>query len=446
MSLSRQLHDALRLCRESLPVAPTCYWIAFSGGMDSHVLLHAMSIVKDSLNIDLRAVHVDHGLQAESEGWRRHCDAVCQQLNIPLTLLEADASAAKGESPEAAARDARYAAFAKLLGENEVLLTAQHSRDQAETLFLQLLRGAGPRGMAAMPKLTSLGRGYLCRPLLNVSYPVLENYASEQTLKWIEDPSNQEYCFDRNRLRHDVLPRLRERWPSLDATASRVAAQQAEAQQLLVELAEQDSAGLVDAVGSLDMLGVAELTMARQRNVLRHWLTQQEMNLPSSRQLAQLQKDMFTAATDRNPCVSWSGVEVRRYRDRLYAMNPLAEVDSSLRFVWQPGQALVLPRFAGTLLSHQVVGHGIALETHENKQFELRFRHGGENCRPQGKAHHTSLKKLFQKAGIPPWQRHRTPLIYVDDELAAIPGLCICEPFVATGNMTGFELDWQPAK
>lgn len=442
----RQLHDAISLCSDGLSVPPACYWIAFSGGMDSHVLLHAMSACREDLNIDLRAVHVDHGLQSESQDWIQHCQTICDDLNIPLTILKVDARAAKGESPEAVARDARYAAFIELIAENEILLTAQHARDQAETLFLQLLRGAGPRGLSAMPQVTKLGQGSLCRPLLNTSYLDLQNYAEQQNLKWIEDPSNQHRRFDRNRLRHDVMPKLRKRWPSLDSTISRVAAQQAETQQLLVELAEQDSEGLLDSAGSLAMLGVAELSVARQRNVLRHWLSGQGMNLPSARQLEQLQRDMFNAAVDRNPCISWKGVEVRRYRERLYAMSPLAEVDNSLRIDWQPGHTLVLPNYAGTLLSHSVTGRGVSLAGHSDNQMQLRFRHGGENCRPEGKSHHTSLKKLFQKAGIPPWQRSRTPLLYVDNELAAVPGLCICEPFVAIGKMSGFELDWQPAK
>lgn len=442
----RQLHDAIRLCSEGLSMPPVCYWVAFSGGMDSHVLLHAMSVCRENFNIDLRAVHVDHGLQSESQDWIKHCETICHDLNIPLTVLKVDARAAKGESPEAAARDARYTAFAELIAKNEFLLTGQHGRDQAETLFLQLLRGAGPRGLSAMPQITELGKGYLCRPLLSSSYESIKAYAAEQTLQWIEDPSNQQRDFDRNMLRHDVMPKLRERWPSLDTTVSRVAAQQAETQQLLVELAEQDSEGLLDANGSLAMLDVAELSSARQRNVLRHWLSQQGLNLPSARQLEQLQRDMFNAAADRNPCISWRGVEVRRYRDRLYAMSPLTQVDNSLRLDWQPGKTLVLPNYVGTLLSHSVTGRGISLAGRSDNQMQLRFRHGGENCRPQGKSHHTSLKKLFQKAGIPPWQRNRIPLLYVDNELAAVPGLCICEPFVATGKMSGFELDWQPGK
>ncbi len=443
---SQQLHDAIRSCSLRLTVKPTCYWVAFSGGMDSHVLLHALSTCREDIDADVKAVYVNHGLQKKSQSWAHHCETICQQLNIPLTILQVNAKPVKGESLEAAARTARYAAFEKLITNNEVILTAQHQRDQSETVFLQLLRGAGTRGLSAMPELASLGKGQLFRPLLNMSYASLQTYAQQQELQWIEDPSNQHTRFDRNLLRKEVLPVLRERWPSLDSTVSRVASQQAEAQQLLTELAMQDSEHLIDMAGSLAMSGLTELSAARQRNVLRYWLETLSMRPPSAKKLLQLQHDMFSAAEDRNPCIEWSGVEVRRYRERLYAMNPLSNIDENLSIDWQPGETLVLPASLGTLCSHSVKGSGVFLEQSVNYPTRLKFRHGGETCQPAGKTSHTSLKKLFQEAGIPPWQRSRTPLIYVGDELAAVAGLCICEPFVASGEMTGFELDWRPAE
>ena len=442
---SGQLHDAISSCRRCLPVIPVRYWVAFSGGMDSHVLLHAISDMRDTLQAELHAVHVNHGLQAQAVDWAVHCRQTCQQLDIPLTIIDVNAAHERGQSPEAAARDARYAALAELLVEGDVLMTGQHARDQAETFLLQSLRGAGPRGLSAMPSMSTLGKGYLIRPLLSVSYENLEAYAEKQGLEWVDDPSNTDIGFDRNYLRRTVMPGLRERWPSLDATLSRVASQQAETELLLAEMAQQDSEGLIDRASSLDMPGVSALSLPRQRNVLRYWLSELGLALPSSRKLEQLQRDMFNAAEDRNPHIEWQGVEVRRYRGRLYAMRPLGEFDDNVRLDWKPGKPLVLPGEAGKLLSRPVQGGGVCLGVDEDLHAELRFRHGGESCRPQGKNHHTSLKKLFQQAGIPPWQRNRTPLLFVGDELAAIPGLCICEPYVAAAGKTGFELDWQPA-
>jgi len=438
---SQQLHEALRSCSLRLSLQPTCYWVAFSGGMDSHVLLHAMAQCRAEMNIQVKAVYVEHGLQSDSHLWAEHCETVCQAYDIPLTILHVDAVAKKGESPEAAARKARYDALASVVSENDVMLTAQHERDQSETVFLQLLRGAGTRGLSAMPALTRLGKGHLYRPLLNVAYSALQDYAQQQALQWVDDPTNQQRRFDRNLLRHDVMPLLRKRWPSLDTTVLRVASQQAEAQQLLAELAEHDSEALIDESGTLAILGLIELSAIRQRNVLRYWLENRDMRPPSAKKLAQIQHDAVNAAKDRRPCVSWSGCEVRRYRDRLYAMNPLKDLDNHLSIDWQPGKTLVLPASSGTLLSRPVTGHGVIIQG----QSTLKYRRGGERCQPAGKMGHTSLKKLFQEAGIPPWQRNRTPLVYVGDELAAVAGLCICEPFVASGEMTGFELEWQPA-
>jgi len=438
---SLQLHEALRSCSSRLNVKPSCFWVAFSGGMDSHVLLHAIAQCRENMDATVKAVYVEHGLQAESQAWATHCKAVCHRYDISLTVLQVDATANKGESPEAAARTARYAAFKTLMSKNDVMLTAQHERDQSETVFLQLLRGAGTRGLSAMPELTQLGKGHLYRPLLNISYKSLQNYATDHSLEWINDPSNEQRRYDRNLLRLDVMPLLRERWPSLDATVLRVATQQAEAQQLLAELAEQDSEKLIEAAGTLIISGLRELSVIRQRNLLRFWLEKQGMQPPSAKKLAQLQYEAINAAEDRNPCVSWRGCEVRRYRDRLYAMSPLKKVDSNLILDWHPGQAVVLPDSSGTLLSRSVTGNGVNIR----QAATLKYRRGGERCQVAGKAGHTSLKKLFQEAGIPPWQRKRTPLVYVGDELAAIPGLCVCEPFAASGEMAGFELEWRPA-
>lgn len=438
---SSQLHAAIRSCSLQLAIIPTTYWVAFSGGMDSHVLLHAIATCRNTIDADLKAVYVDHGLQSESSDWAEHCKTICQQLDISLTILQVDATVSKGESPEATARTARYDALETLVSINDVMLTAQHERDQSETVFLQLLRGAGTRGLSAMPELSRLGKGHLFRPLLNVGYLDLQAYAQQHGLQWIEDPSNLESRFDRNLLRQHVLPVLRERWPSLDTTVLRVASQQAEAQQLLLELAEQDSSTLIDSKGSLMVSGLLMLSAARQRNLLRYWLEHLGMRPPSAKKLAQLQHDVLSAAEDRNPCVSWLGCEVRRYRDRLYAMPPLVNFDNYLILDWQPGKTLVLPVLPGTLLSRSVKGQGVLL----SGKATLQFRRGGERCQPAGKTSHTSLKKLFQEAGIPPWQRNRTPLVYVGNELAAVAGLCICEPFAASGEMSGFELDWRPS-
>ena len=212
---------------------PPSYQVAFSGGLDSLVLLHALCALRGRLAAGVAAVHVHHGLHSDADEWDAHCQQVCDELGVAYTLLRVDGRPATGESPEAAARDARYRALAEWLPAGHCLLTAQHQDDQAETLLLQLLRGSGVSGLAAMPVMTGLGAGHHLRPLLEMTRPALHHYATAHALRWIEDPSNQSSAYDRKYLRHQVLPRLRERWPAVSSSLSRSAAHCAEASALL---------------------------------------------------------------------------------------------------------------------------------------------------------------------------------------------------------------------
>ncbi|NNG13790.1 MAG: tRNA lysidine(34) synthetase TilS, partial [Gammaproteobacteria bacterium] len=408
MTPSRLL-QALHECLAARPLAacepnahPKRFIVAYSGGLDSHCLLHLLSTCREQLAVSIEAVHVHHGLQADADRWAEHCQQVCQQLDVPLTMLHVTARAAKGESPEAAARTARYAALREVIKQGDVLLTAQHRDDQAETLLLQLFRGSGSRGQASMPRQRPFAEGEHWRPLLDVSRDELRHYAEQQQFNWEEDPSNQDINFDRNYLRHEVMPVLHRRWPAIDETLGRVASQQAENENLLEILAAQDMRGMLDAEHSLSVTGLNGLDEARQRNVLRLWVRQQGLGLPSLRKLLQVQRDMLGAGVDRNPHLEWSGVELRRYRDRLYAMRPLLAVDENWRGEWNLQETINLP-WSGQLSSRDTIGEGLRtnlLQTGESIQ--LRLRHGGERCRPVGRGQQHSLKNLFQEAGIPP--------------------------------------------
>ncbi|MGB5260270.1 MAG: tRNA lysidine(34) synthetase TilS, partial [Gammaproteobacteria bacterium] len=231
--------DALYIQLLSVPL-PAAWQVAFSGGLDSSVLLHAMATLRERFAITLGAVHVHHGLQADADAWANHCRRVCAGYDIPLSVLHADARPVQGESPEAAARHARYTALADWLAPDHCLLTAQHQDDQAETLLLQLLRGAGVHGLASMPVCTAFGEGTHFRPLLLLRRAALHDYALAAGLEWIEDPSNAETGIDRNFLRHAVMPLLQSRWPALSGNLSRSAAHAAEAAGLLDVLAADD--------------------------------------------------------------------------------------------------------------------------------------------------------------------------------------------------------------
>lgn len=416
--------------------------VAYSGGCDSTVLLHALANLKDQLGSELWAIHVDHGLHPDSVSWAEHCRSTAHVLGAQFYSCRVNAQAMPGESREAAARHARYAALRGFLESGDVLLTAHHQDDQSETILLQLLRGAGARGAAGIAPFESFGQGWLARPLLAFNRQELQRYAQHYDLFWVDDPSNFDTSFERNFLRQEVLPLLLGRWPGAGATLARSAEHQREAVQLLAELAAQDLEVVRHADGvTLSVLRFNELNTARQRNVLRHWLREHKLAMPSAAQLARVLVDVVGARQDRTPMVRWSGVEVRRYRDQLYAMTPLPFHDAGAIYDWDLSRELPLSAL-GKLGARAVLGHGVGLASLQNNPVTVRFRRGGEQCRPSGQTHHRELKKLFQERGIPPWQRDRIPLLYVGDELAAVVGYWICEPFAAQSDELGYVVEW----
>jgi len=450
-SLVSNLLDTLSTC------PPTQrFWIAYSGGLDSHVLLHALAQLRQNPSPPLcqrearenfggqggflRAIHIHHGLQPEADNWAKHCQQVCEILKIPCDVIRVNVRTASRESLEANARTARYDAIAQLIAPDDVVLTAQHADDQAETLLLQLLRGAGVAGLAAMPPVTRLGKGWLVRPLLAHTRAELHAYALQANLHWIEDSSNADTRFDRNFLRHEIMPLLQQRWPSVSHILSRAARHQASADELVQTLAEED---LQTCDGrspeKLFLPTLSRLSPARQRNVLRFWLKKLGLPLPSTVQLQHILNDMLTARADRQPLVRWHGGEVRRYRNYLFAMQNLPSVpEASHCLTWTLPQPLRLP--LGELTVNKVQGQGLALPA--GTELQVRFRQGGETFRWHG--HQRMVKKLLQAAQLPPWQRPFIPLIYLDNTLIAIPSIGIADEFMASFQKMGWEIFWNP--
>lgn len=420
----------------------SCYQVAFSGGLDSHALLHALCTVRAVLDAEIGAVHVNHGLQQDAGHWESHCRQVCAGLKVPYVSLTVDGMARRGESPEAAARSARYMALADWLPAEHCLLTAQHQDDQAETLLLQLLRGSGVNGLAAMPVMTILGAGRHQRPLLAVSREALQQYADAHMLSWIEDPSNADTAINRNYLRQQVLPVLRERWPAVASSLSRSAAHCADAAHLLADLAEQDLCALSSREDSLSLAGLAVLPCARQSNVLRHWIKQLSGRTPSTAVLARILHDMHGSRRDSGPCVCWGDFEIRRYREQLFLLRQTESGDQSAALDWILARPLALPGAGGVLTATPETGCGIRVAAVPDGRVRVAWRQGGECCMPAGRDHHHSLKKLFQERGVPPWERSRIPLIYIQDRLAAVAGLWVCEPFQAGPAESGFMINW----
>ncbi|MBI3560473.1 MAG: tRNA lysidine(34) synthetase TilS [Gammaproteobacteria bacterium] len=431
---------ALLIQLRRLP-APRRYWVAFSGGLDSHVLLHALSELRPQLPAPVLAVHVHHGLQAQAEEWVVHCQGVCAQLKIELQVRRINAQPRPGESPEATARAARYQVLSELLLTDDLLLTAQHQNDQAETLLLQLLRGAGVNGLAAMPVYRVLGQGFLARPLLNFSRAMLLAYALQHHLCWVEDPSNADLNFDRNFIRYQILPLLHTHWPKCAITLARAAAQQADAMRLLHDLAAMDWA-LVQAEASLCIVlsKLRGLTAPRQRNLLRYWIKEiNRLPLPDHRRLARIIDELLPARPDANPAVICAGTEVRRYRDRLYALPPRVSVPAGWSRGWDLVQALPLPDGITYLQAQPVQGQGLR-HTCVAAGVEIRYRHGGEALQLPGRRHHHALKKLLQQWGVPPWQRDCIPLVYIQDQLAQVVGYCVTAAFAAHREEAGIVI------
>lgn len=411
-------------------------WLAYSGGIDSHVLLHLLATSNASELADLQVVHIDHGLQSASKKWAAHCARVCQALKVHFHSLKVNVIEIASLGLEAAARKARYDGIATLINSDDVVLTAQHQHDQAETLLLQLLRGAGPKGLSAMASQSQLNTVSLIRPLLYVAQADIVAYAKQHQLQWIDDPSNVETRFNRNYIRHNLWPLIEQRWPSAEKTLSRTAQHCAEATELMAELAQQDLPMLLTSKNALSISALLTLSPARQRNVLRYYIESQHYALPSTHNLQRIIDEVCLAEGDKTPLVSWHRVEVRRYQDELYLMPPLRPHKPN-EVAQCEGLAPVLLATGDILVWQENKGHGLSLKT-ISQPLTIHFRRGGERILLSGQSHHKSLKHLFQQWQIPIWQRDRIPLVFCDDVLVAVVGYAYADGYIAMADETGF--------
>ncbi|MGB5333730.1 MAG: tRNA lysidine(34) synthetase TilS [Woeseiaceae bacterium] len=418
---------------ESVAGKPSRYVIAFSGGLDSTVLLHALASLREDLGVPMVAIHIDHGLHDDSGAWSEHCETVAAELGVDYRSLSVAVQLESGKGPEASARDARYEALHAELAYGDWLLSAHHREDQAETLLLNLVRGSGPLGIAGIRAIRRFGPGWLARPLLETNRAELVEYAEREALHWLEDPSNADRRFDRNFLRHDILPRLRSRWSDIAARLQRSAGLSGEASLLLSDLAEIDLESVGGRPERLPIDGLLALTSARQRNLLRHALRCLGLSTPTMMQLERILSEVIPAREDAQPLVSWPGAAVRRYRNALYLLpENLVELPEPIEV---SGNEVPLGAGMGALqfvpgqirgLSQGLLARGI----------RVRFREGGEQFQPEGQAHTRKLKKLLQQEGVVPWMRNRLPLVYAGDELVAVGDLwlaaaAVSEPGVA---------------
>lgn len=397
-------------------------WVAYSGGIDSHVLLHLLARSDQAKLKPIHAIHIDHGLHADSSKWSQHCALVAAELGIEFISIEVDVTDIDTLGLEAAARAARYNAFAQYLTESDVLLTAQHQQDQAETLLLQLFRGAGPKGLASMASQFQLGETSVHRPFLDIKQSDILSYAQQHQLAWIDDPSNIETRWNRNYIRHNVMPEIEKRWPSAAKTISRSAENCAEASELLMELAQLDlmTIGENNSSEYLSIPKLLALSPARRRNLIRHFIELKGLALPSAAVLQRVIDEVCLAKQDSVPMIAYAEVEIRRFQEKLYFMSPLPEHDTTQILECKNTDDLKINDHI-TLSWQQTDGQGLNEEL-ITAGLTVRFRQGGEQIQLPKQSHHKSLKHLFQEWAIPPWQRDRIPLLFSGDRLIAIVG------------------------
>ncbi|POZ51075.1 tRNA lysidine(34) synthetase TilS [Methylovulum psychrotolerans] len=409
------------------PTPPTArIIIGYSGGVDSHVLLHLAAAIL-LLRERITAVYVHHGLQVQAGQWAAHCQQTAAHLAVGFQVLHVNAQPQPGESPEEAARNARYTALKALLAKDDVLLVAQHREDQLETVLLQLFRGSGLRGLSGMPERMAFGEGVLVRPLLAVAKQAIADYADRHGLVWVEDPSNQHSDYDRNFLRNEIVPLLKRRWPALDKTVARSAGHCAEAEAVLSDLAGRLAAPVFNpADQTLTISRLLAYSEAEQKRVIRHWLQGLHVKMPSQKLLAHLQTEVLAARPDASPVVAIADYCLRRYQDKLYCLPPHSL--SLATGVWPQGQAAFVLN-ARQCLQCVPASTGIALAVWQQSCVEVRARQGGEKIRLPHRQGRHSLKKLFQEAGIPPWERELVPLVYLDGQLAAVGGYWLAAEF-----------------
>lgn len=418
--------------------------LAFSGGVDSTVLLAALAELKaGGYPGQLRAVHINHQLHPDAGLWERRSLERAAAMGVRARAERVDVTGVATAGVEAAARTARYAALQRLLVPGEILLTAHHADDQLETVLLALMRGSGIRGLAGMPRSVEWGGGWHQRPLLDFTRSQLVAWGQGRGLAWSEDPSNAQDLYSRSYLRRAVTPLLAQRWPAAATVVSRSAGHLAEASGLLDELALVDLK-TAQLSGCLKVDCLAGLGSARRRNLLRFWLRSRGLPLPSTVKLRALEHDVLAARPDARVRVTWDGAEIRRHRNLLYAFEPLPVAVAEVVSPWDWREPLVLPGAVGELHMVETAAGGLA-PARLPALLHLAARTGGERLAlgRNTEAPTRSLKKLLQETRVLPWWRDRLPLLTNGDQLVAVADLWVAQEFAAADGEPGLRIEWR---
>ena len=420
--------------------------VAFSGGLDSSVLLHSLVSIPE-FKEKVFAIHVNHGLSPNSKSWIKHCEKFCSGLGVNLIPLTIELENSK--TNENILRQARYEAFFSCLKKGEVLCTAHHQDDHIETILFRILRGTGIKGLAGIEKYSQMEGIDLIRPLISYSKKDLLDYADKFEVNWIEDESNEDLSISRNFIRKKVIPNLKnDNWPEYKNSISYLSSKAKEANEILDEIAYLDlKLCASESLDRLSILKIKELSHARAMNVLFTWLGINTHLGVSNKLTDQVYKSIILASESSNPVVTFGkkgqkgSFQIRRFNNFLHHL-PLTETETLSNkkvWKWNSDDPLELP--TGTLSMQVALGKGISTQLTE-PGISIKGRIGGERCKPEGRSKSQKLKKLFQEYGVPPWVRDRIPLVYVGDQLAAVSDLWVCEEFVAKKDERGIVLSW----
>lgn len=428
--------DHLRCELKTLPATP-CYWVGFSGGADSTALLHALLELRGEFKAEVRAVHVNHGLQRDAGGWERQCKAWCEQRDLDLHTEQVSLVERSKLGIEAEARRLRYAVIERLLGPGHLFLTAHHREDQAETVLLNLMRASGVDGLAGMPRTRPLGQGRLARPLLDYPMASLRRYLENEGVAWIEDPSNTDATLDRNFLRHQVLPLLEQRWPGAASRLAQSAGYCRQAAIAVERLVREQLKGMLPHRRILALQATPDEALDFAL-LVRQWLKLNQVpSLPATR-LAELRRQLTGAERGSGAAVAWPGGSIRHFDHCLWLEPQREEVRQPQSSEWSGQAALDLGEIAGTVefkpappLAHS--------------DWAIRFRQGGEKIQLAPDGTHRELKDLLREWRIPPWMRSSVPLLYQGAKLVAIGDLALDRTFGAKLRENGVAYEWTPA-
>lgn len=470
----------LKKALQSIPNSNS-YFVAFSGGMDSSLLLTLASrYLSECRQAKVLAIHVHHGLSEHADLWQSHCEKVCHCLGVELIVRQVSLNAAK-KGVEEAARAARYNVFEQVLPSGSVLLQGHHLNDQAETVLLRLMRGAGVKGVAGIPKSRPLKSALIHRPFLAVSRSELLRVAKKYELEWVEDDSNARCDYDRNFLRHKIIPKLETRWERAVSRLAVSADHCRESAELEEALANIDLNGMTQNLfgSALSINGLAQLSLSRQRNAVRYWLQLQGLGFPGEKRFQRIWSELLMARDDASPLIEWSQGAVRRYRNAIFAL-PLKDINAQPGFgandinichgaEFADSDYIISVNEPRVLFDQDIMGRPYALRIigggvtsvkdgsaermscpakllikrpSSDEQVTVKFRQGGEVFKPEGKAHHRPLKKCFHDSNVPPWLRDSVPLLYYNACLVAIGNLLVADGFQVESGAEILEISW----